>query len=101
MIKFMARKFSASAAKIQALKTQNFIIAQSKFLEPVSPTDGEPFAIKITEEAKSRIQHLKKLKDIDDLALRIFIDSGGCSGFQYNFEIIDMANVDEKQDFLF
>ena len=39
-----------------------------------------------------------KVKD-ENKYLRIFVDAGGCSGFQYNFEMV--GKIDEEQDYLF
>ena len=55
--------------------------------------DDEKFEIKITNDAIERINKLRNIKqkqnnDTNDYTLKIFIDSGGCSGFQYNFEIV-------------
>ena len=33
--------------------------------------------------------------------MKIFIDSGGCSGFQYNFEIVNENEIDLTRDYIF
>lgn len=45
-------------------------------------TDG----VRITETCSSRLKELKELKQ-QDLRLRVRVDSGGCSGFQYEFDL--------------
>ena len=63
----------------------------------------EPFVIKFTQACLDRILKLKKLKNTEeDLSLRIFVDSGGCSGFQYNFEIVEtQKDLKPKDDYVF
>ncbi|KAI3388249.1 hypothetical protein SNEBB_008443 [Seison nebaliae] len=49
--------------------------------------------LKISESARNYIEN--ELKLTNNEYLRILIDSGGCSGFQYKFEII---NENERND---
>ena len=37
----------------------------------------------------------------ENYCLRIYVDAGGCSGFQYNFQMILEDEVDKKQDYIF
>jgi iron-sulfur cluster assembly accessory protein len=47
----------------------------------------------VTNSCFKQIRNLasKKQKPLDELYLRVFVDSGGCSGFSYAFEISDEA----------
>jgi iron-sulfur cluster assembly accessory protein len=47
----------------------------------------------VTDACFKRIRALaaKKEQPLDELYLRVFVDSGGCSGFSYAFEISDEA----------
>jgi len=47
----------------------------------------------ISESAVERINQLLASKDNPDLMLRVFIQGGGCSGFQYGFQFDE-----DKQD---
>lgn len=38
-----------------------------------------------TDNAATKVQQLIKEEDNDDLMLRVFVQGGGCSGFQYGF----------------
>ena len=51
--------------------------------------------IKITESAKNKIIEILKEEDDESLKLRVFVQGGGCSGFQYGFSIEDEQNEDD------
>ena len=51
--------------------------------------------IKITESAKNKISEILKEEDDESLKLRVFVQGGGCSGFQYGFSIDDEQNDDD------
>ena len=45
------------------------------------------------------VKQIKKLRDQDGnprLNLRIIVDSGGCQGFEYKFELSDAVNPDDE-----
>ena len=47
--------------------------------------------------AESAAKRLAKLAEIEGKAvmLRVAVDGGGCSGFQYRFELVDAAEADD------
>ena len=54
--------------------------------------------IELTEQAFKRVQTLinqKKIQNILDMKLRIYIIGGGCSGFQYGFKLDNEMNEDD------
>ncbi len=50
---------------------------------------------KITSSAASRLQELRKRKGVAELILRIEVQSGGCSGFQYKYDFDAMVAEDD------
>lgn len=55
----------------------------------------------ITPSAIQQIHHLAKKRRPDDpsiVFLRVYVDAGGCSGFQYKFELEQKDNVDTPID---
>ena len=51
--------------------------------------------LKISDGAVSRINQLLSTKDNPDLMLRVFIQGGGCSGFQYGFQFDESPQEDD------
>jgi len=54
----------------------------------------------ITEASCNRLNFLKKKRDEKDLMLRIGVSSGGCSGFQYEFELAQPSDFEEDEDII-
>ena len=63
-------------------------------------------SIIITASAVQQINHLANLKrpqEPEQMYLRVYVDAGGCSGFQYKFDIEnrdDEDAIDEEEDIL-
>jgi iron-sulfur cluster assembly accessory protein len=51
-------------------------------------------AVAVTERAASRIREILAVEP-GKSALRVSVNGGGCSGFQYGFELEDMRNDDD------
>ncbi len=54
--------------------------------------------LNIDESAVKRINELREVKSKDSLMLRVRVDGGGCSGFQYKLELSDKR---KEQDICF
>ena len=51
--------------------------------------------VKITENALQRVGELIAQKENPGLKLRVYIQGGGCSGFQYGFQLDEEVNDDD------
>lgn len=51
--------------------------------------------ITVTENAAKRIAELIKLSQEPQIALRVSVDGGGCSGFMYNYQLTNDINADD------
>lgn len=51
--------------------------------------------INITEPAKSQIELILAEENNPDLKIRMFVQGGGCSGFQYGFTMDELQNDDD------
>ena len=51
--------------------------------------------IDVTDSAAQRIKELIMKNRSTQEALRISVDGGGCSGFMYNYQLIDNINDDD------
>lgn len=74
----------------------------------VTKADSQPAdVIHITSSCANRIKELATKKatensdyEVDEFYLRVFVDAGGCSGFQYKFEVEDDESL-EDEDIVF
>jgi iron-sulfur cluster insertion protein len=51
--------------------------------------------ITLTESAVAKIRELVAEENNPDLLLRVFVQGGGCSGFQYGFTFDEQRNEDD------
>jgi iron-sulfur cluster assembly accessory protein len=51
--------------------------------------------IEITIDAANRVKELIEKDEKDMIALRISVDGGGCSGFMYQYNLIEKINEDD------
>jgi iron-sulfur cluster insertion protein len=56
-----------------------------------------PLPIVFTDSAASKVAELVAEEGNPDLKLRVFVQGGGCSGFQYGFTFDEMANEDDTK----
>ncbi len=62
-----------------------------------APTLEMPSPLIVTASAARKVRELIEQEDNPQLKLRIFIQGGGCSGFQYGFTFDDTANDDDTR----
>ena len=60
------------------------------------PTDI-PAPILFTDNAAAKVRELVEEEGNPDLKLRVFVQGGGCSGFQYGFTFDEIANEDDTK----
>ncbi|MCH2038310.1 MAG: hypothetical protein MK137_06945, partial [Rickettsiales bacterium] len=69
--------------------------------EQHSPVENElsivQKGITLTENAIKRIMSLSETEEQDGAMLRIIVEGGGCSGFQYKYEF-PVFDVNQKKD---
>jgi iron-sulfur cluster insertion protein len=53
-------------------------------------------SIALSESAAKRVAWLMTQEDGGDLMLRVSVQGGGCSGFQYSFSFDDQVNPDDR-----
>ena len=52
--------------------------------------------ISITKSAAKRVGELVASEGIESLMLRVMVSAGGCSGFEYSFDLDETQNSDDK-----
>jgi iron-sulfur cluster insertion protein len=64
--------------------------------EPLTPAVGEmPLPLVFTDSAADKVKQLVDEEGNPDLKLRVFVQGGGCSGFQYGFTFDEIVNEDD------
>jgi iron-sulfur cluster insertion protein len=56
-----------------------------------------PVPIVFTDSAASKVADLVAEEGNPDLKLRVFVQGGGCSGFQYGFTFDELVNEDDTK----
>jgi iron-sulfur cluster insertion protein len=56
-----------------------------------------PAPLNFTDSAASKVAELVAEEGNPDLKLRVFVQGGGCSGFQYGFTFDEVVNEDDTQ----
>ena len=66
--------------------------------EALTPaTDVLPPPLVFTDSAADKVKQLVDEEGNPDLKLRVFVQGGGCSGFQYGFTFDEVVNEDDTQ----
>ena len=65
---------------------------------PVAAPDYQSLErpLNFTESAAAKVKSLIQEEGNPDLALRVYIEGGGCSGFQYKFGLADGVESDDS-----
>ena len=63
---------------------------------PVTDT-GMPAPLVFTDSAADKVKQLVDEEGNPELKLRVFVQGGGCSGFQYGFTFDEIVNEDDTQ----
>ncbi len=82
---------SAVAENIQTSMTSNV----SSNTSLAVPEDMPPVPILFTDSAAAKVADLIAEEGNPDLKLRVFVQGGGCSGFQYGFTFDEITNEDD------
>ena len=66
--------------------------------EPIqNPADEMPAPLIFTDSAADKVKQLVDEEGNPELKLRVFVQGGGCSGFQYGFTFDEVVNEDDTQ----
>ena len=66
--------------------------------EPIQTTDeAMPAPLIFTDSAADKVKQLVDEEGNPELKLRVFVQGGGCSGFQYGFAFDDQLNDDDTR----
>lgn len=57
--------------------------------------EATPAPLLFTDSAAHKVQQLIEEENNDDLMLRVFVQGGGCSGFQYGFTFDETKQEDD------
>jgi iron-sulfur cluster insertion protein len=59
--------------------------------------DAMPAPLVFTDSAAAKVKELVDEEGNPELKLRVFVQGGGCSGFQYGFTFDEVVNEDDTQ----
>ncbi len=71
--------------------------AVADHLQTSAPVEEPPAPLVFTDSAAAKVKELVDEEGNPDLKLRVFVQGGGCSGFQYGFTFDEVVNEDDTQ----
>jgi iron-sulfur cluster insertion protein len=66
-------------------------------LAPMTPRVPENATVKFSDAAATRVRQLVVEEKNPNLKLRVYVNGGGCSGFQYGFEFDETVKPGDSQ----
>jgi len=74
-------------------------VTMNAIAEPIQALaeDMPPAPLIFTDSAADKVKQLVDEEGNPDLKLRVFVQGGGCSGFQYGFTFDEVINDDDTQ----
>mmetsp|Transcript_2694 Transcript_2694/g.8151 ORF Transcript_2694/g.8151 Transcript_2694/m.8151 type:complete len:155 (-) Transcript_2694:176-640(-) len=70
--------------------------AASGFAEEVVEGASEGSALRLSDRCVKRLREISRAREGKNVALRVTVEGGGCSGFQYKFELEDYDGRKEE-----
>ncbi|XP_011094337.1 iron-sulfur assembly protein IscA-like 2, mitochondrial [Sesamum indicum] len=82
------------------LRQNSRLLSSSSALQEPQPSSSEspsssPDAVRMTDSCVRRMKELQA-EEASQRLLRLSIEAGGCSGFQYNFSLDNKINADDR-----
>ncbi|KAL0410109.1 UNVERIFIED_CONTAM: Iron-sulfur assembly protein IscA-like 2, mitochondrial [Sesamum latifolium] len=82
------------------LRQNSRLLSSSSALQEPQPSSSEsplssPDVVRMTDSCVRRMKELQ-VEEASQRLLRLSIEAGGCSGFQYNFSLDDKINDDDR-----
>jgi iron-sulfur cluster insertion protein len=62
---------------------------------PAADIEAMPVPLVFTDSAADKVKQLVEEEGNPELKLRVFVQGGGCSGFQYGFTFDEVVNEDD------
>ncbi|XP_024024799.1 iron-sulfur assembly protein IscA-like 2, mitochondrial [Morus notabilis] len=94
ILRCMTSQFTAQIRRNRRLLSS---ASPSALHEASSPSPSSSDAVHITENCVRRMKELQaSVESSNEKMLRLSVETGGCSGFQYVFDLDDKANPDDR-----
>ena len=68
---------------------------QTENIQSLASMDEPPVPLVFTDSAANKVKELVDEEGNPELKLRVFVQGGGCSGFQYGFTFDEVTNDDD------
>ena len=72
------------------------MIEQQPIVTEQPHIDGQPTVLSLSDAAAAKLRDLTKEETNPDIGLRVYVYSGGCSGFRYGMMLEDQPTPDDR-----